>query len=222
MGMPTLLIAAGWIGLWFLWPSGALPVRMGPKRLVSPDIRYIQIDYSREHIYKDPTAMLLPFRYGFVHDTAEGSSVPEPVGLRRITEPLYLEDSGASRVAISNDIWVIKPENTRFDCGFDTPSVFEQQVSSEMRLNVRVSRGLKERGFTISPDEFNEIQGERAWSAEATVEVGSAGRVEHVFLERAPTAEGLGARLIRILRKAYVKKPGPEATGRVIVNYGPR
>ncbi|MFW6152332.1 MAG: hypothetical protein ACOC6C_05095 [Verrucomicrobiota bacterium] len=222
IGMPTLLIAAGWLGLWFLWPSGALPARIGPKRLAKTDVKFIQIDYSKDRMYTDPTAMLLPFRYGFGDNLAQSRPAPEPVGLRRITESLYLENSGEHRSSISNSAWVIKPENTQFDCGYDTPDVFEKDVVPDMRLNIRVSPGLKERGFTLPPDQFTETEGDEAWSVEATVEIDSAGRVEHVFLDRASTAGDLGARLIRILGKAYVKEPGPEITGRVIVNYGLR
>ncbi len=222
IGMPTLLIAAGWVGLWFLWPSGALPARIGPKRLAKTDVRFIQIDYSKDRMYTDPTAMLLPFRYGFGDNLAQSRPAPEPVGLRRITESLYLENSGAHRSGISNSVWVIKPQNTRFNCGYDRPDVFGKDVVPDMRLNIRVSPGLKERGFTLPSDQFSEIQGDEAWSVEAAVEINSAGRVEHVFLDRGSKAGNPGARLIRILRKAYVKEPGPEITGRVIVNYGLR
>ncbi len=220
MGLPSLLIAAGWIGLWFLWPSGALPARNDRKQGGNASVRYMRIDYSREHLYKDPTVMSLPFRYGFVRDTAESRTVVEPAGLQRITEPLYLEDSGAHGGGISDGMWVIKPGKTQFKCSFDSSDVFEQQVSSEMRLSVSVSENLERRGFTFPSDDFDEIGGKREWSAEAVVEIDSAGRVEHVFLDGGLNANGSGAKLIRFLRRAYVKKPGPEVSGRVIVNYG--
>lgn len=225
LGIPSLVIAAGWIGLWFLWPFGTPNVLPRQSLKDSPRISYKRFDYGRDHIYRDPTVISLPFRYGFAGDSRSGREVTEPGGLYKDREPLYLgkrEAKGLAQDRGANGLWAIRPEQKDYAPRLPVPEVLKFPARTDRKLIIRMTEALEQRGLELPLSDLKEIAPGRSWSAAVRLETGPDGRVEHVFLTPGSERSEIASKLVRILRKGYVTVSGAPVSGKVNINYGTR
>lgn len=224
IGLPSALIAMSWIGIWFLWPTGAGQISQGDGARSSFRVNYMRFDLGQRRQYKDPTSITLPFRYGFVLEDIDKRSVPEPIGLQSKRPPLFLSMDAyidnSQETGNKDRMWFFSEVSRDFVARFKGVSVFESSVPGELKLTVDLDGSLQDLGFEFPEQELKDLKADSAWYFDAVVYIDVYGRVEHVFIEGGNTGQKEAAIIARTLEKGYIQKSGKNITGRIVINYG--
>jgi hypothetical protein len=225
VSVPAALIAAGWVGLWSVWPTGVRsPPVGGPPR--APRVHYVGAAMVEEDLYTTPTLFGRSSRVGFaaaeprdvphtdVAETAGGPSRPlewsvppcPPCATRRGA----LEGFARARLA---------PSSFRHGEGGGAPASGPGHAAG---LRVAVSATLRDSGLRLQPfPETIRKHVDGAWSVTAVVETDEDGVVRHVFVEAGTDDPRLNALVERTLYRATLTNAGVPRRGRVEVAYEP-
>ena len=216
--LATVFIAAGWIGLWFLWPPlDRWTVR--PNQMPAP--RVFLAPATRSDV-----AVPLPLvRPPPVAVTSRLDNVAWPLG-RLLSQPeripRYL-DRGSDSVMIAPGA----SPALAVDLGSYRPAWRDGKVfpagpaPMEMRLLAEVSGALRKRNFEAPPLLAEEAKRfDKPWQVTVYVEVNEAGAPTHVILDAGCDDAKINSAVVKALHRGKASKPGPACGGRVVVSYG--
>ena len=217
--LASIVIAVGWVGLWFLWPSAATS-KPGMPSIPAPRTFLVQMPMidkayaSQDHFRKpsDPSVM---------------SDEPGAI-LERLTSPLqraprYLDAPSAGSVASVAMIDDVVPA----DLGQYRPiwngerKPIERKADRDMRMMSRLDSRLAENKYTppvFSVDELKRF--DKPWQVVMYVEVNEDGHVENVLLESGSEDQAVNADVIKAVYRSKGGQPEAAYGGRLTLSYG--
>lgn len=221
--MASVLIALGWVALWFLWPSlGRWDARA--KEMPAPRVSFAPALTSEGKAYMWPDRIARSFRTG-----AEGQA-PAAGTLDSMLSPLerlprYLDrEEGCS--------WMTNGGMTDaggpwLDVGYYHPVWKDEQVfpvnslSREMRLLSEVSGELRKQSFEVPVFSAEEMKRfDKPWQVVVRVEVSESGGPSHVILETGCEDPRINSTVVKAMYRGRIPKPGVACGGRVTLSYG--
>ena len=224
IGVPTVLIALAWLGLWALWPSAEGSVVRGGSL---PGAR---VSYRRGaengSLYRDPTIVAFPSRIGGGPvDEQEGPAEARP--WRPPRPPRFLEPGpvpGAAGPEASAETALNRRalrERLAYEPLWPEAPVFSRSPAGDRRVRVEAAAELRDRGFEVPGLAAEGTKwAEPPWQVVVAVDIGEDGRPEHVFLETPCEHKEVNAAVVRMMYKGELKKAGSPCAGRVTVHFG--
>jgi len=220
--LPTLLLLACWVGIWFLWPSGAAPAARADRR-PSPT-RFVYAGPAGE----DAEGAFSPLAFLRARPGAAPAGEPGEVDVPRSlagAEPAFLKapptparrpapeppkaaQEAAARLGAYRPRWNGRP-------------AFAAREPGAPRLTWEATAPLRGRGFALPELPAEELRAAAApWQAVFYVVCGADGTVEHVLLETGPADKELTGALVRLLYRGRAAAGAAGCAGRVTVSYG--
>ena len=222
MGIPSFVVAAMWVGIWFLWPDAGRSSL--PSDMPTPRVAYVPFDVGEGSWYLRPDVFGRPLSIGFSLP-AQGEDVPASPAGRHLPRPRLLERNGRmSNTAYWEPAQWRKAASCRGEAGYRPhwtgDKVFARPDGYEMRFVVDMSRSLRRRGLVI-PDLSGKgmVPAEGPWTAVLLLDVNRAGRPEHVFVEAGTGQPDVDSDVARVLYRASAPGSGGPCSGRVTISY---
>jgi hypothetical protein len=222
--LPSVFIAVGWVGLWFLWPSFD---RWAPRPDDRPApcvafVRGLTVEgkpYMRPDLMGRPMRVEVPgedFGAGML-----GSLLSQPE-----RHPRYLERDDGIGWATTNGVAASR-NGVLVELGSYRPIWRAERIflasrtEREMRLSSEVSGDLKKQGFEAPAFTEEELKRfDKPWQVVVYVDVNAAGQPAHVLLETGCEDSKINATVVRAMYRGKVSKPGAACSGRVTLSYG--
>ena len=226
--MPTILIAVGWAGLWFVWPSVERRLEV-PEMPRMPDVRFMPAGMALHSEHNDPTVIAFhPLDGALDAALARGSIAHVAPNVR---DPRYLDprvkglsawECREAAAAAQNQSPSASLTGDVLRLNLPGPAVFAPPGVGPLRVVVSPARTLRDRGFS-APDLVAEAAewSDRPWQVVGEVDMDEQGEVKDVFLESGSTQPAIDASVVRLLYRARLAGPGERCSGRVTVSYGP-
>jgi len=224
IGVPTVLIALAWLGLWALWPAAdGSVVRDG-------NLPGARVSYRRGaengSLYRDPTIVAFPSRIGGGPvDEQEGPAEARP--WRPPRPPRFLESglvpgaAGPAAQEVPARNGRARREQLTYEPLWLEAPVFSQAPAGGRRVGVEASAELRDRGFEVPGLAAEGAKwAETPWQVKVTVDIGEDGRPEHVFLETPCEHKEVNAAVVLMMYRGKLKKAGSPCAGRVTVCFG--
>lgn len=216
---PSLLIALGWIGIWFAWPLGA---DSGSKLESSTVVSVIDESEIESSLYRPDT--FLPSASGFT--VADVENVPVSIFREEVHVPprFLAKDEALPRLRIRDSVLVYSLDDARrYAPLYREQPIFDRMQEDSLHVLTIVEGALRERGFAV-PDLSKVLEGktERPWTVEMDVRVDAEGRVCHVFLLSRSQDDELNTALVRKMYFAKLVPVDSECSGRVVISCGRR
>ncbi len=219
IGLPSVLLAMGWIVIWLLWPS--LVPGTGaqvPRRVSGVEVSYGVVE---ESLYMSPLLFARATRVGF-RAPEEASSDADLLDLEPRSRTLrYLHvappapDYGALRRQTPEGVAVKQVDGYR---PLWKDSADFETAAGTNAVTVELSAPLRERGYRPGgitwPEGAVELQ---RLEIRAFVAVDADGMTEGVFLEQGSGHARVDADVVRALEKGKAAPGAGSASGRVSV-----
>jgi len=219
--LPSILIAAAWVGLWFLWPW----VKRSQKASVLPEPRVVlaRLAGGQSRSYMDPTMFGRSSRVGFALGERPDSG-PGDLPYRPPSVSGTLAAPGpapAGPVALTPDMSAAAASKGSFVPEWPVGRAFSRPPAREPSIHMAVRGELAEAGLRV-PELPAAVAARTAgtWSVSAYVEVDESGLVSEVFLESGTQDAALNADVVRGLSRAVAENAGRRRSGRVEVGWG--
>ena len=223
--LPSILIVAGWIGLWFLWPIPKKP-------LATPDSGKFRVSYtsfknSKEAAYLDSIILPITDKSGPALPDGVGRGI-EALSAGYIRLPKYLprnSDEGVREALVETGTL---PEGelqqtAEYNPEWQGDRIFSLKSKQEMSIIVELSGELEKQGFRIPdfPPDLSQAL-EKPWVVIAQVEMEENGSAGHVILSVRSENQKINDMITRALECGELKERGKKCSGRVTVSYGVR
>jgi hypothetical protein len=217
---PTLLLAAGWLGLWLLWPGARPEAPEPPARRGGTAFSFRGA--AVEHAYMRPDLFGRPSAYGFraadlpEEDMRALSSRPAvTAGVLPWRDTAAPSSEGAAAAGGAQTAPDYRPV-------WDDAPPFTPPAAADMQMTVQLSPDLVHRGYKMAavPPEAVRKSG-KSWLAVFSVEMRADGNVAHVFVEKGSGDSARDGSLVRALYEGRAaERPGSDCLGEVTVSFG--
>jgi len=226
VGLPSVFIAVAWLALWLVWPLGIRPLAAAHRAAVT-QVSYMRFGTGKASLYMQPDI--------FVHSPMVKSRLAEQdegdtaalCGLR-VRHPRFLERrTMRGETAPAGEM---EPLATRasgqlvaYLPRWQDDHVFSRKAAQDMRVFAEPAGELKKYHFRIPAIPVESLkQREKPWLVVVYVEVGEAGRPEHVFLSTGCDDPKINAVVVRTMYRGRLAEPGIRCGGHVTVSFGSR
>lgn len=219
-GVPVVLVAFLWIGLWMMWPDSKLPASQ-------PRSKPFRVAYASSSPTSGPVED--PALFAFDSHVSFG---PESSGFTELLRMPGMQRGKQRFLAISDDVlnarttsavsgWSVwAKKDTGFRSVWDDASLFTtREVSPQMLLHLTAN--LKDAGFEVPVFVDDEVLKRLpGWEARVMVDLDKEGIPKHVIIEKGSGNRDIDAVICRqILLGRAVSKEVIKG-GRVTVSYG--
>ena len=222
IGIPTIVIAAMWVGLWGLLPR---PVsRSGAPELPEPRVTYSAVAAREVRLHMAPHLFALPSPIGFSPNGDQAR--PEPFTDAPPRPPRYLDrdpawtPSGALAGSGESVPSVLLPERSHSPWYVADP-VFRAPEQEPARMFYQVSAPLEGRAFKVPDFAGGRLPiFDKPWQVRVHVDLDEEGRVKHVLLESGCDDPAINAMVIREMYRGRGKaRKGSIHGGSVTVGF---
>ncbi|MFC1497681.1 hypothetical protein ACFLS1_04285 [Verrucomicrobiota bacterium] len=228
IGLPSVLVALGWIGLWFAWPLPPEGHTADIGKEKTFEVSYVQFDDGKGKTYLDPIILSRSSDNGNAWPD-EGEERMDVLCSYQARPPKFLErhpeeEQEASRFVeyealYAKTIQGLEKRGPRWR----RKLVDGQSLKPErdMVMIIELSEKIKEYGFQIPdfPVKLKEYS-QKPWLVTVYVEVNQDGKAEHVFLVTGSNSREVNDIVIRTMEKGKLVKPGERCSGRITVSFG--
>ncbi|MCE9615622.1 MAG: hypothetical protein K8T26_15245 [Lentisphaerae bacterium] len=216
--LPSLLLVALWIGLWFAWPRMDAPAEH-TRPSTSTRIRFV--DMADAAPRRDDLL-------GFLFQSRDWESIADdPVPIAPVptlaSHPHllgYREHAGASDVVDGHATALAQQaaaEMRGYRPAWPALNPYGDGPAYALATDIQLCRELAAAGFMLPAQSLNELNdGDKAWEFTYYVVCDQEGRARDVFALGDPVVTGLQSNVTRVLYQARVR-PGAACEGRVTV-----
>jgi len=221
--LPSILLIASWIGIWFIWPTGKAATDAPQRRAGHTVFTYRGVVPDGGVAPEYPLSFFRAVVTGMVAGGSDpGADTPSMASVRR---PAFLEASASQPVGRGAEFQAAGGTDAAqlgaYRPAWEDRPVFPARPAGVMRVACELSGSLRRAGFKV-PDVLPENirPAEVAWQAVLYVSCGPDGKPQSVFLESATPDKELNAVLVRTLYQGSAAPTGAAADGRVTISYG--
>lgn len=218
--VPTWIVAASWIGLWFLWPDGRTLTAAQPRGVCSTRVRYVCSSSAELSRHRLPTLFVQSAGEARKAQPDEDDAVAA-LATREVNRPPLLEVAPLARPAPQAP--VAAPPSPAAEASYEPVWSKAAGLSAvgggERQVVFRLSSGLKACGFSppAVPAELLSMS-EKPWEATLYVEVGTDGTPSDVFAEQSTADAKVTAALVRLLHRGHAATGSQGGAGRIKVS----
>jgi hypothetical protein len=225
LGMPPVLLAAGWIAIWLLWPH----VSRGNGSTHKREPTGMIVRFVGEHD-GEISAGLMPdiFAYsagfGFRRpgrDAEEGlPAAPD----KYVRPPRFVADGEfMDTVDLFGEEPTVDGISGKFHASWPAEQLFLNGEQEQSVVLVEFSGKLKEAGFEMPSISVKEAGGaEQAWRVVVFVETDENGLVKQVFVKTGSGRKEMDSLVCAKVYEGKTKAGGKRSFGRVTVSYSPK
>lgn len=222
LGIPPVVVAGAWIGLWFLMPDSSGIVKTPRKKTITK-MGFPRFTTGITPDYKMPDLISYPsdasFKIGLKKVEQVEIEMPE-LGTKTMD---YLDERN---FAVTESSLSMPDISASISTGYDYVPKWDEVKSAPIarvtdnQVKTVVTDGLKAAGFTfpsIAEQEIGPYKG--VWTVVVSLEIDDAGYPEKVFIERSSGNNDIDAMVCKKINQGRVKDPKFRGAGKVTAVY---
>jgi len=214
---PSIIIAAIWVSLWFLWPHGEIKVMRRQPVLFSPRVVFVKASDNLNSRSSSFDALKMSTEAGDTVVVTPWLASRQARILERNT--IASDESARGRMMRGGDNPLFMGMEGYSPVWEDIP-VFNSTTDGIMHLTVEPMGALWDYGFQV-PEFLSDIKkNDIPWSVAVFVEIDRNGKVENVFLESGCGNKEINSIVVKSMYRGKLTIPGTRCEGRVKVNFG--
>jgi hypothetical protein len=220
--LPSVFVAASWIGLWFLWPGGTRLAPESARGVCSTPVAYLGTNGIEVSRYRLPTL--------FVQSAGEAAGKAQDeddavaaLATREVNRPpLLARPPAALRPALPplpTASALAAAGETAYVPAWEKAAEFAAPVTAERRVVLSLSPSLKACGYALPKGTTNLVAvSDKPWEATLYVELGEDGAATDAFAESSSAEPRVTSALVRLLLLGRAPAGAGGGAGRVRVS----